>query len=223
MRYSDIKVGNVYFIDLNPVLDNEFGGNHLGMVLSKGHDQRTVTIVSLTSNSSGVGVNKINIGVIPSLPPRLGQDRSGNPRDSFIVLDQVRTVAVRRVKKVFDGIDANGDDLEKDCPLIPSVFNNINRVLASSTISNIDNDEVIWTYHKDSFIDFSVKKMINLTYAVIKDQNQGNESSELKYLYNAVKAVNDDFSIGEYLNENDVKYKVSETLMEIVNTSKLRV
>ena len=223
MRYSDIKVGNVYFVDLNPVRKYEFGGNHLGIVLRKGKDQRTVTIISLTSNSSGVGENKINIGVIPSLPTRLRQDRNGNPLDSYVVLDQVRTVVVSRVAEVLGGQNANGTDIKIDCPVGFSLFNDINRALANSTISNVVNDEVIWTYHKESFIDFSVKKMIDLTYAVIKDQENENERNALKYLYNAVKAVKDDFSIEEYLNKNDVQNKVSETLLEIVDTSKVKV
>ena len=223
MRYSDIKVGNVYFVDLNPVRKYEFGGNHLGIVLRKGKDQRTVTIVSLTSNSSGVGENKINIGVIPSLPTRLGQDRNGKPLDSYVILDQVRTVVVSRVAEVLGGQDANGTDIRMDCPVGFSIFKDINQALANSTISNVVNDEEIWTYHKDSFIDCSVKKMIDLTYAVIKDQEKENERNTLKYLYNAVKAVKDDFSIEGYLNKNDVQNKVSETLFEIVDTSKVKV
>lgn len=221
MRYSDIKVGNIYFVNLDPVYRYEFGGNHLGIVLKKGKDQRTVTIISLTSNSSGVGKSKITIGVVPSLPSRLRQDKSGNPIDSYVVLDQVRTVVASRVQDVLDGKEADGNDRRINCSVDSSVFNDINRALSSSIISNVNSDEGIWTYHKDYFIDFSVKKMINLTYDIIKDQDKIDDKNKLKYLYNAIKAIKDDFSIEGYLNKNDVKNKVSETLLGIVGSSKV--
>lgn len=220
MKYSDIKVGNIYFVNLEPVRRYEFGGNHLGIVLKKGKDKRTVTIISLTSKSSGEGENKINIGVVPSLPTRLIQRKKGKQQtNSYVVLDQVRTVEVSRVEEVFDGKDANGNDKPIDCAVDLPIFNKINCELANSTISNIANDDEIWMYHKESFINFSVKKMINLTYAIIKDQKKANERTELKDLYNAIKAIKDDFSIEEHLNKNDLKNGVSDAFISIVSNN----
>lgn len=103
LRYSDIKVGNIYYADLNPIRKYEFGDNHLSIILSKGKDKRTVTIVSLTSKSSGLGQNKMNLGIVSGLPKRLVEDRSGNPINTYVVLDQVRTVSANRIQYIKDG------------------------------------------------------------------------------------------------------------------------
>lgn len=217
MRYSDIKAGNIYFVDLDPVRRYEFGGNHLGIVLKKGQDQRTVTIVSLTSNSSGVGKNKSNIGLVSSLPTRLTKKRNNKLLDSYVVLDQVRTVEAGRVQEILDGKESNGEDIKIDCTVDLLILNDINCKLSSLMISNVDNDEVIWTHHKNSFIDISANKIIDLIYIIIKDKDKEDERTEIKYLYNSIIAMKESFSIQNYLSRNDVKNNVSERLIEIVN------
>lgn len=217
MRYSDIKVGNIYFVNLEPVQQYEFGGNHLGIVLRKGTDRRTVTIVSLTSNSSGVGENKLNIGVVSSLPRRLVQDRHGRLLDSYVVLDQVRTVVANRVQNILDGTNPDGSEKIADCPVGASVFSDIVRQLSDVTIANLNDEDSIRAYHKDAFFNYSVKKMINLTYDVLKGNGDIAEKDEIKYLYNIVLAIKADFCFDKYLNENDVQNKVSEKFSEIVS------
>lgn len=218
MRYSDIKVGNIYFADLDPVRAYEFGGNHLSIVLSKGHDKRTVTIVSLTSNSSGQ--NKIDIGIIPTLPQRLIQDKDGNPNKSYVVLDQVRTVVANRVQDVMDG--KNLDDTNKiiDCSIGSSIFSEIVHKLASLNISFLNDEEEVAEYHKNEFFHHCVNKMIDLTYDVIKGKgNVTDKKEDIKYLFTNTLAIDKDFSIGTYLNSSDMTNKVSEKISEIVLVS----
>lgn len=217
MRYSDIKVGNVYFVKLEPVKDYEFGGNHLGIVLRKGQDNRTVTIISLTSKSSGVGENKIDIGLIQSLPKRLIEDKNGNPLKSFVILDQIRTVNVIRIQEILDGKDSNGKDKAINCTVDSHVFSEINYQLSNFTINNLTNEDEIWMYYKNSYLNHSVKKMINLTYTVIKGKGNDTDKDQITYLYSNAIAIKSDFSIVDYLKPADVKNKVEETLLNIVS------
>ncbi|WP_235843074.1 type II toxin-antitoxin system PemK/MazF family toxin [Metabacillus fastidiosus] len=217
MRYSDIKVGYVYFADLNPVRPYEFGDNHLSIVLNKGKDKRTVTIVSLTSKKSGVGENKLNIGVIPKLPKRLVQDKHGNSIPSYVVLDQVRTVAANRIQEVKDGKNPDGTDNFIECPIDPSLFGEIVHKLADLRISNLNDVDAIGEYHKSNFFHYCVNKLINLTYNVINERgNVAETKEEIRHFYTNVLAIKKDFSIDNYLNQQDIQHKVSEKLNDIV-------
>ena len=217
MRYSDIKVGDIYFADLEPVKKYEFGGNHLSLVLSKGKDKRTVTIISLTSKESGVGTNKIDVGLIPTLPKRISHDKHGKEIKSYVVLDQVRTVVSNRIQYIKDGKKNDGTDNFIECSIDPFLFSEIVQRLADLVITNLKNKDEIAKYHKESFFHYCVKEIINLTYDVIKEKEDiADKKNEIKYLYANALAIEKGFLIDAYLDANDVKNKVLEKIHEIV-------
>ena len=71
MRFSDIKVGYIYNVIFDPVRDCEFDGKHLAVVLKRNNDKATFIVMPLTSAPNGVGVNKIKLGAMNSLPSSL--------------------------------------------------------------------------------------------------------------------------------------------------------
>ena len=122
LRYSDINAGEVYYADLDPVRQYEFGQNHLCIVLEKIDDGRSVIVISLTSNSSGIGKNKINIGILKGLPQRLITDKQGRPRNTYVVLDQVRTIVTNRIQPIYDGKNLDGTKKEIRYSINDNVF-----------------------------------------------------------------------------------------------------
>ncbi|KEI16742.1 type II toxin-antitoxin system PemK/MazF family toxin [Clostridium haemolyticum] len=61
MRFSDIKIGHIYNVIFDPVRFCEFNGKHLALVLKRNNDNQTYIVMPLTSESNGVGVNKIKL------------------------------------------------------------------------------------------------------------------------------------------------------------------
>ncbi|HDR4399728.1 TPA: type II toxin-antitoxin system PemK/MazF family toxin [Bacillus cereus] len=217
LRYSDIKVGNIYYADLNPIRKYEFGDNHLSIILSKGKDKRTVTIVSLTSKSSGLGQNKMNLGIVSGLPKRLVEDRSGNPINTYVVLDQVRTVSANRIQYIKDGKKTDGTDNYIECPVDAFSFSKIVCELADLRIADLNDEDAIGEYHKETFFNYCVKKMIDLTYDIIKGRGiVADKKEEVIYFYNNALAMEKGFLIDNYLKPHDIKNKVLEKFNEIV-------
>lgn len=90
MRASDIKVGKIYNVIFDPVRECEFDGKHLALVIKKNPDGATFVVVPLTSSSNGIGINKLFVGQIESLPESLKKN------DAYAVLNQIRTVNATR-------------------------------------------------------------------------------------------------------------------------------
>jgi mRNA-degrading endonuclease toxin of MazEF toxin-antitoxin module len=219
MKYSDIKAGNIYYADLNPVREFEFGLHHMSIVLKKGHDKKTVTIVPLTSAKSGLGVNKINLGRMSILPERLTKDKKGNLVNSYAVLDQVRTVAASRLGEIKDGKNPDGTDILLDCVVDLEIFSNLVCKITNFQIANLGDEDAIGEYHKNAFFDYCVKKMIDLTYNVMNGKgNIADNKDEIKYLYANASAMKEHFSIGFHLKKNDKRNNIQERLNEIVLT-----
>jgi len=86
MRFSDVKIGHMYFVIFDPVRLCEFDGNHLSLALKKNNDGKTVIVMPLTSQSNGNGVNKIKLGTMGCLPISL------RCKDTYAVFNQVRAV-----------------------------------------------------------------------------------------------------------------------------------
>lgn len=216
MRYSDIKTGYIYFADLEPIRKYEFGGKHLSIVLNKGHDKKTVTVVSLTSKSSGLGQNKINAGVINSLPKRLVQDQYGNFVNTYVVLDQVRTVSASRILPLKDGVKKDGTDNTVECQLDDSLFSVVVRELTDLRISNLDFDQV-GDYHKNSFFDYCVKKMVDLAYDIIKGIGDISEkTNQIVYYHSNALAIENNFKIETYVTAADFSNQIPEKINEII-------
>ncbi|MBX9998486.1 type II toxin-antitoxin system PemK/MazF family toxin [Priestia aryabhattai] len=217
LRYSDIKVGHVYFADLRQVRQYEFGGNHLSIVLNKCADRRSVIIVSLTSERSGVGQNKIDLGILPSLPQRLVTNQNGNPVKSYVVLDQVRTVVASRVQEVVDGKDSNGNDIVVDCPVPSNIFSDIVKELADRRIADLNDEDAIAGYHKNAYLQYCVNKIVNLTYDVIKERgNLATKQAEIISFHKIAATLEQGFLIDKYLTQKDVINGISLRVSEIV-------
>lgn len=97
MRFSDILVKHIYNVIFDPVRFCEFDGKHLALVLKRNNDKRTFIVMPLTSEPNGVGVNKIKLDTITSLPLSMRNN------DTYAVFNQIRTVNADRfiaLKKV---------------------------------------------------------------------------------------------------------------------------
>ncbi|WP_230933921.1 type II toxin-antitoxin system PemK/MazF family toxin [Priestia sp. TSO9] len=217
MKYSDIEVGHIYFADLTPVQQYEFGGNHLCVVLRKCADKRSVTIVSMTSKSSGLGQNKIDIGSIPELPKRLREDKKGRAVNSYVVLDQVRTVVAGRIQQVKDGTKADGSPNIIDCQLSPFTFSDLVHKLTNISISDLNDEDAVGDYHKTAFLNYCIKKMIDLTYDIDKGRGDTDaKKKEVNYFYKNALAIKGNFLIDDYLTPSDITNKINEKLSSIV-------
>lgn len=86
-----IKRGEIYYADLSPVVGSEQGGNRPVLIVQNDVGNRfspTVIVAAITSQSE-----KKNI---PTHVPVTGTD-CGLPRDSVILLEQVRTIDKARL------------------------------------------------------------------------------------------------------------------------------
>ncbi len=100
MKSEDIKVGHIYYVDFDPVMRGEFGKKHLAVVIKKNLDKITFVSIPLTSKEKGTGTNKVALGKLTCLPKSLSQ------KESFAVIDQVRTVNASR----FYALLENGEE-----------------------------------------------------------------------------------------------------------------
>ena len=96
MRYSDINVQHVYYVNFNDVMECEFDSNHLAVVLKKNKDKKTFIVAPLTTKDNGKNENKYNIGILKCLPKNLQKN------ESYIVYNQVRTVNIKRFSPLKD-------------------------------------------------------------------------------------------------------------------------
>ena len=106
MRFSNIKVGYIYNVIFDPVRDCEFDGKHLA-VLNRNNDKETFIVMPLTSAPNGVGVNKIKLGAMNSLPSSL------KTNDTYAVYNQVRTVNADRFIALKEGSAVKECQMEK--------------------------------------------------------------------------------------------------------------
>lgn len=155
MLFSRIKTKRIYVVNFNPVYKPEFDSEHLALVLKKNNDKKTCIVMPLTSESNGVGANKINIGKINTLPTNLKET------DTYAVYDQVRTVNVSRFKPLKEGqdfVDAIIDD---------TLFFKLLDLCTSELLYTLTLDERI-NFHKKQYEKSYITKMISLSYDVLK-------------------------------------------------------
>jgi len=107
IRFSDLRQGEITFVDLEPIRKmDEFGGNHLCIIVKKCSDKKTVVVLPLTSKTRSDHPDKIDITKeIRDLPARF----SGN--NSIAALEQVRTVSVDRLQSIYNGRDSQGKNI----------------------------------------------------------------------------------------------------------------
>lgn len=211
MRYSDIKVGHVYYADLNPVQPYEFGGNHLCVVLEKCADNRSVTIISLTSKSSGLGGNK-EVLSIADLPIRLTQDRNNQPVSTYAIFDQIRTVVSNRLQYIYDGKNPDGSNKIAEVHVGSNNFDKIITKLADLKIKALDNEKQT-TYHKDHLFKLILDKMLEDIFSVIKARTTiNNIDIRVKKAYSLLLEIKN-FELNQFV---DKEYQ--EEVQDILNT-----
>lgn len=113
MRASEVKVGNVYYVDFNPFRKGEFDGTHLALVLKKTVNEITFIVIPMTSDSTGATGekrNKIILDISNYLPPHLRN------KTSYAVYDQIRTVNASRLRKLYE------NEVEYDAKVPDSVI-----------------------------------------------------------------------------------------------------
>jgi mRNA interferase MazF len=88
-----IKRGDIYYADLSPVVGSEQGGIRPVLIVQNDIGNKyspTVIIAAITS--------QINKGKLPT-HVEIGAEDYGLPKDSVILLEQVRTIDKKRLKE----------------------------------------------------------------------------------------------------------------------------
>lgn len=155
MRFSDIKVGYIYNVIFDPVRACEFDGKHLAVVLKRNNDKATFIVMPLTSAPNGVGVNKIKLGVMNSLPSSLKSN------DTYAVYNQVRTVNSDRFIALKEG------SAVKECPMEKHVFHKLLFLGLREMIYSIPQDERIEIL-KSAYETELISKAKDIAYQIVK-------------------------------------------------------
>ena len=168
LYFSEIKEQHIYYVDFDPVKTCEFNGKHLVIVLKKNLDKKTAIVLPLTSSSSGA--NKINLGKIKELPSNL------NIKDTYLVLDQIRTVNFDRFSKLKENNNFINVELKN------TLFLEVVQSVLSNTLEALSLDDRIVLY--DSCLkNVKLEKLINLCYswkkATTDKEKYENEIKEL--------------------------------------------
>lgn len=217
MMYSDIKEGHIYYVNLEEVREFEFGKDHLSIVLRKGQDKKTLIIIPLTSKSSGMGKNKVGLGRLTNLPRRLNTDDYGKPTNTYAVLDQIRTVSAGRFTEIKNGKNTNGTDIILECAIDPTLFTYVVCEVTNYQIANLKDNDAIGKYHQESYSNYCVKKIIDLTYSLLRATDDiSDEKEQIRYFHANVVAINKNFSISDYLTNNDKRNKIDEKVNDII-------
>lgn len=157
MKSSEIRVGDIYNVDFEPVRKGEFDKIHLAVVIKKNKDGRTFIVVPLTGSPTGSGLNKLHIGKIDTLPLSL-QDK-----ETYAVYDQVRTVNASRFRTLKQGDDIVNVTFPKD-KLQQLMYCVVNDLLSSL---NTTSKFKILQKLRDDAVEFEVE---NALYAAIREK-----------------------------------------------------
>ena len=167
MRFSDIKVGYIYNVIFDPVRYCEFDGKHLAVVLKRNNDKATFIVMPLTSAPNGVGVNKIKLGAMNSLPLSLKYN------DTYAVYNQVRTVNADRFIALKEGRAV------KECQMEKQIFHKLLFLGLREMVYSIPQDERIKIL-KCAYEAEVVLKAKDLAYRIVKLRKE--ESSDKKQI-----------------------------------------
>lgn len=165
MRFSDIKVGYIYNVIFDPVRDCEFDGKHLAVVLKRNNDKTTFIVMPLTSAPNGVGVNKIKLGAINSLPSSL------KTNDTYAVYNQVRTVNANRFIALKEG------SAVKECPMEKHIFHKLLFLGLREMVYCIPQEERIEIL-KSVYETELISKAKDMAYQIVKLRKEKNPNEE---------------------------------------------
>ena len=166
MKYSDILVKHIYNVIFDDVRPCEFDGKHLALVLKRNNDKKTFIVMPFTSESNGVGVNKIKLDKITSLPSSLRNN------DTYAVFNQIRTVNANRFISLKEGENV------VQCKVEDDIFYKLLSLGIKELLFNLNQDEKIILL-KNISEDECVIKAKDLAYDIIK-LNKEIESSKEK-------------------------------------------
>lgn len=165
MRFSDIKVGYIYNVIFDPVRDCEFDGKHLAVVLKRNNDKATFIVMPLTSAPNGVGVNKIKLGAMNSLPSSL------KTNDTYAVYNQIRTVNADRFIALKEG------SAVKECPMEKYVFHKLLFLGLREMVYSIPQEERIEIL-KSVYEAELISKAKDMAYQIVKLRKEENPNKE---------------------------------------------
>ena len=157
MKAKDIKVGHIYYVSFDPIRRYEFGKNHLAVVLKKNADNRTFIVMPFTSLQSGEGTNKVNIGIIDTLPSHLAD------HDTFAVYDQIRTVELSR----FQPLSEKGKITDSYVP--SDIFLELYILAIKDILRNLSTDDKISAFYDA----YRYALQIKLTDIAYEFKNEG--------------------------------------------------
>ena len=165
MRFSDIKVGYIYNVIFDPVRDCEFDGKHLAVVLKRNNDKATFIVMPLTSAPNGVGVNKIKLGAMNSLPSSL------KTNDTYAVYNQIRTVNADRFIALKEG------SAVKECPMEKYIFHKLLFLGLREMVYSIPQEERIEIL-KSVYEAELISKAKDMAYQIVKLRKEENPNKE---------------------------------------------
>lgn len=163
IRFSDLKQGEITFVDLEPVRNmDEFGGNHLCIVVKKCSDKKTVIVLPLTSKTRSDHPDKIDITQeVRDLPQRfLG-------KSSIAALNQLRTVSVDRLQNIYDGRDSNGQNILKHPFVSQEGFSEVISLLAKRKMDLLSPSDQ-HSFYQNMHIESLIKQLLDTLFSVIR-------------------------------------------------------
>lgn len=181
MKISDIKVGNIYYVDYEPVRNGEFNGLHLSVVLKKNNDKHTFVVMPLTSSANGDGVNKINIGKVAALPPNI------NHKDTYAVFNQVRTVNASRFRAVKN--DSGRVNVTMDNEIMCKLYD----LLLCDVLYNVTSNDKI-SILKNAYDKERFNKAKDMAYAIIKLRKSETNEAKATVLKTSIREILKDAS-----------------------------
>ena len=104
MNPLNVKRGDIYFADLSPVVGSEQGGLRPVLIIQNDVGNRYSPTVIAAAITSRMGKNRLPTH-IDLLRGENGEN--GLPRDSIVLLEQIRTLDKRRLREKMGHLDEN--------------------------------------------------------------------------------------------------------------------
>lgn len=95
-----IKRGEIYYADLSPVVGSEQGGIRPVLILQNDIGNRYSPTIIVAAITSKTGKTKLPTHI------ELEGERHGLPKDSVILLEQIRTIDKKRLKEKLGGLNS---------------------------------------------------------------------------------------------------------------------
>ena len=97
--WMEIKRGDIYYADLNPVIGSEQGGNRPVLVIQNNVGNKYSPTIIVSAITSKIYKAKIPTHI------ELSATEYGLPKDSVVLLEQLRTIDKMRLKQKIASLD----------------------------------------------------------------------------------------------------------------------